>query len=138
MTRISQARLLATAIHLRDDLSPKQKSALLTRWEKVSFRIYGMLAHDARTRVGEYVRLAWRILNEDLPARDIDEAIGEIGQDFSMADAIKQLTHDNCYVGWENELRLAHRNRSSTFGPRVRLLRNPNTGSEILCYSLPN
>ena len=31
-----QARLLATAIHLREDFTPKQKQQLLSRWEKVS------------------------------------------------------------------------------------------------------
>ena len=61
VTRISQARLLATAIHLREDITPKQRQQLLSRWEKVSFRIYGLLNKDARTRVGDYVRLAWRV-----------------------------------------------------------------------------
>ena len=44
VTRISQARLLATAIHLRTDLKVSERRQLLARWEKVSFRIYGMLA----------------------------------------------------------------------------------------------
>ena len=56
VTRISQARLLATAIHLREDISPEQRKQLLSRWEKVSFRIYGLLGKDARTGVGSYVR----------------------------------------------------------------------------------
>ena len=42
VTRISQARLLATAIHLREDITPKQRQQLLSHWEKVSFRIYGL------------------------------------------------------------------------------------------------
>ena len=64
VTTISQARLLATAIHLREDITPKQRQQLLNRWEKVSFRIYGLLKKDARTRVGDYVRLAWRVIKE--------------------------------------------------------------------------
>ena len=52
VTRIAQARLLAVAISLRDDLKASQRDALLQRWEKVSFRIYGMLGKDARTGVG--------------------------------------------------------------------------------------
>jgi hypothetical protein len=105
VTRISQARLLATAIHLRTDISEKQRATLLARWEKVSFRIYAMLGNDARTRVGDYVRLAWRITNENLPVKEIDAELGEIGSNFTIEDAVNQLRNDNCYEGWENELR---------------------------------
>ena len=105
VTRISQARLLATAIHLREDITPKQRQQLLRRWEKVSFRIYGLLKKDARTRVGDYVRLAWRVINEQLSVDAIDEAIGKIGEEFPIEDAVDLLRNENCYDGWEAELR---------------------------------
>ena len=105
VTRISQARLLATAIYLRGDIKAEQRDALLARWEKVSFRIYGMLGNDARTRVGDYVRLAWRVVNDNLSVQCINEAIGEIGQDFPIEQAIAAVGKTNCYEGWENELR---------------------------------
>lgn len=107
VTRISQARLLAIAIHLREDISEKQRDVLLARWEKVSFRIYGMLEHDARKRVGEYVRLAWRVTHEGLSVNDISAAIGEIGEDpeFSIERAVAALYKADCYDGWEQELR---------------------------------
>ena len=105
VTRISQARLLATAIYLRADILPKERDMLLSKWEKVSFRIYGMLAHDARTRVGDYVRLAWRIINEGLSPKAIAAAIGDIGEEFTIENAVATLQHDNCYEGWETELR---------------------------------
>ena len=105
VTRISQARLLATAIHLRDDIKEKDRTNLLSRWEKVSFRIYGMLAYDARTRVGEYVRLAWHIVNSKLSAKDIESGIREIGLDFPIEDAVAAFHNRNCYEGWESELR---------------------------------
>jgi hypothetical protein len=105
VTRIAQARLLAVAIGLRDDLKTAQRNALLRRWEKVSFRIYGMLGKDARTGVGDYVRLAWRVINDGLSAADIDTAIGEIGKGFPIEHAIDELRMANCYEGWENELR---------------------------------
>ena len=63
VTRISQARLLAVAIHLRKDIKASERKELLARWKKVSFRIYGMLNKDARTGVGDYVRLAHRTIN---------------------------------------------------------------------------
>jgi hypothetical protein len=105
VTRISQARLLATAIHLRTDLAAGERKSLLSRWEKVSFRIYGLLGNDARTRVGDYVRLAWRVVNETLSVQQIDEAIGELGKDFTIDDAVAAMRNSNCYEGWENELR---------------------------------
>ena len=105
VTRISQARLLATAIHLREDITPKQRKQLLSRWEKVSFRIYGLLKKDARTRVGDYVRLAWRVINKQLSVHAIDDAIGEIGEEFPIEDAVDFLRNENCYDGWEAELR---------------------------------
>lgn len=105
VTRIAQARLLAVAIHLRDDIAEKDRKKLLLRWEKVSFRIYGMLMNDARTQVGNYVRLAWRIINEKLDANTIDAAIGDIGAEFPIEDAVDHLKDANCYEGWEGELR---------------------------------
>jgi len=105
VTRISQARLLATAIFLRDDLKEDDRESLLKRWEQVSFRIYGMLGYDARTRVGDFVRLAWRVVNEKPKANEIHKAIHEIGLDFPIEHAIRALQESNCYDDWENELR---------------------------------
>jgi Protein of unknown function DUF262/Protein of unknown function (DUF1524) len=105
VTRISQARLLATAINLRSDLGEPDRDELMRKWEKVTFRIYGMLCKDARTRVGDYVRLAWRIVNESLPADEIGQAILGIGADFPIADAIDDLRESDYYNGWEDELR---------------------------------
>jgi hypothetical protein len=105
VTRISQARLLAAAIILRDDFKPTERTALLGRWEKVSFRIYGMLGNDARKRVGDYVRLAWSVINEKLSVKEIDAAIAEIGADFPIDEAIDELRKANCYEDWESELR---------------------------------
>ena len=105
VTRISQARLLAVAIQLRDDLKPEHRKRLLTRWEKVSFRIYGMLRNDARKRVGDYCRLAWRVVNEQLPVPVIERELKVIGDEFSIDEAVESLRNDNCYEGWEVELR---------------------------------
>ena len=105
VTRISQARFLATAIHLRDDIPNKERQDLLLLWEKISFRIYGMFGKDARVRVGEYVRLAWQITNNKLSVDDITEGLQEIGKDFPIGQAIECLKGKNCYEGWEDELR---------------------------------
>ena len=105
VTRISQARLLATAIHLREDITPEQSKQLLSRWEKISFRIYGLLMKDARTGVGNYVRLAWRVVNKKLSVDAIDKALLEIGEEFPIEVAVDLLRNENCYDNWEAELR---------------------------------
>lgn len=105
VTRISQARLLAIAIELRDDLSDSDREQLMVRWEKVTFRIYGMLGNDARTRVGDYVRLAWNVVNKAPSVKAISASIGEIGAAFPIDEAIEGLQNENCYEGWEAELR---------------------------------
>ena len=105
ITKISQARLLAVAIHLKKDIGHDDKEKILTIWEKVTFRIYGMLRKDARTQVGNYVRLSWRILNEDLTVEKICDEIKSIGEDFPIDVAIKSLQDSNCYEGWQEELR---------------------------------
>lgn len=63
ITSIAQARPLAVAIYL-SGFSAEEKWDLLTAWEKASFRVFGLCRKDARTSVGEYVRLAWDILND--------------------------------------------------------------------------
>jgi hypothetical protein len=64
-----------------------------------------MLRNDARTRVGDYVRLAWRVGNEPLSVASISAAIDTIGDGFTIESAIENLRGGNCYEGWENELR---------------------------------
>lgn len=105
VTRITQARLLATAVYLREDLKLSERDSILKRWEKVSFRIYGLLSNDARTRVGDYVRLAWRVVNEKLPAKTILKELAIIGEEFPIEEAAEALRNANCYESWEDELR---------------------------------
>ena len=105
VTRISQARLLAVAIHLRKDIKAPERRELLARWEKVSFRIYGMLNKDARTGVGDYVRLAHRTIKEKLSPKEIHTGIKNIGAPYAIEAAVKALRNSNCYEGWGDELR---------------------------------
>ena len=42
VTSIAQARMVATAVHLRQDFTDHERARILRRWEKVTFRIYGM------------------------------------------------------------------------------------------------
>ena len=107
VTRIGQARMLAVALYLRKNFTNCEREKLLVRWEKVTFRIYGLLRKDARTGVGSYVSLAWQIVNEEnLSTEDIHTSIREIGNEFSIENAIKHIRDsNNCYENWKDELR---------------------------------
>lgn len=104
VTEISQARLFATAVFLRNDMLESEKHEILNQWEKVTFRIYGMYRKDARTAVGDYVRLAWRVVQEKLPKNDIIKELKRIGAEFTAKGAIDSLRKTDCYMGWQREL----------------------------------
>jgi len=107
VTRIAHARLLAVAIGL-GKFSLSEKKRLLNSWEKISFRVFGLCRKDARTQVGEYVRLAWDCLNEGIEALEAEERLLKIGSDdreHSIDWAVENIKDTNCYDGWEEELR---------------------------------
>jgi hypothetical protein len=105
VTKIAHARLLAVAIELREDLG-KGREKLLDQWEKVTFRIFGMFRRDARTGVGDYVRLARRLLAEQPTQGAALAAIRDLcGEEFEIGAAVDELRNANCYEGWEEELR---------------------------------
>ena len=104
VTKIAHARLVAASVQLRTDLTEVEKTQILNRWESVTFRIFGMYRRDARTGVGDYVRLAWRIAQENIPTEQIMNDLSKIGQHYPVDQALKQLEKSNCYEAWEEEL----------------------------------
>jgi hypothetical protein len=64
-----------------------------------------MYAKDARTRVGDYVRLAWQIVNEKLSAKTIVKELQIIGSEFTIEGAVDELRKTDCYSDWAEELR---------------------------------
>ena len=105
VTEIAHARLLAVAIILRN-FPPDQEEELLDQWEKTTFHIFGLCRKDARTGVGDYVRLAWDTLNNpELNTGKIAKEIQKIRKNYSFDSVQDQLTNTNCYEGWEDELR---------------------------------
>ena len=105
VSRIYQARLLAVAILLKKELSEQQRSHLMVKWEKISFRIYGLMRNDARTAVGEYVRLAWHIINSDMDFNQIHSGLNSIGKNYPIEDAVTRLDASDCYHQWGEGLR---------------------------------
>lgn len=107
ITGIAQARLLAIAILLSSNSDDKE-TTLLELWEKASFRVFGLCRKDARTGVGEYVRLSWDVINDkNITTTCIGDSIRKIseGKEHSIDWAIAQIENENCYEGWEDELR---------------------------------
>ena len=105
VTKIAHARLLAVAIILKG-FPPNQEAELLDQWEKTTFRVFGLCGKDARTGVGDYVRLAWNIQNK--PELNIDEILDRItrlGESHSIDEVVNQAEKLNWYEGWEPELR---------------------------------
>ena len=104
VTKISQARLLALAILLRN-FPCEEERKILDQWERTTFRIFGLCRKDARTGVGDYVSLAWKILNHKYPARRILREIERIGNSDKY-NIDKAFTEEpDCYERWQEELR---------------------------------
>ena len=86
--------------------SSEQETELLDQWENTTFRIFGLCGKDARTGVGDYVRLAWDIQNKpELDANKILGDIANLGESHSINEALSQPENKNWYEGWEPELR---------------------------------
>ncbi len=105
VTRIAHARLVAVAVELNQDFTDAEKIQILDKWENVTFRIYGMYGKDARWMVGDYVRLAWDISNNNLSAAEALKRLSSIGSGFSIAGAVDILRRMDCYNHWRGELR---------------------------------
>jgi hypothetical protein len=104
VTQIVQARLVAIAVLLRG-FPATSENEILRRWENVTFRIYALKGNDARTAVGDYVRLAWQITNKDLAPAAILSALTSIGRIAPIKDAVQELWKADCYNGWTESLR---------------------------------
>jgi len=105
--RVAHARLVAVAVLLRD-FDAEEQRALLDAWEQVSFRIFGLCRKDARSKVGDYVRLAWEISANEADVGEIREELDRIGSDdeeHGIEWAVEHTRDHNCYEGWEEELR---------------------------------
>ena len=101
VTEILHARLLAVAIKLAQGVSEPERENLLDQWERVTFRIFGLYGKDSRNKVGEYVRLAAKIVGNDLNTRTYNQvmaALHTLGRDFSVDQAvIEGLVGKDCY-----------------------------------------
>lgn len=106
VTDITQARLLAVSIMLRKDLREEERDRLLEQWERTSFKIFGLFRKDARTKVGEYVRVAKKIRKDaNANVDDLLQSISGVGSDFPIETAVEELNKHDFYSDWQKELR---------------------------------
>ena len=105
VTKISHARFVAIAI-LRREFEPDIQSQLLNRWERVTFRIFGLGGADSRHKVGDYVRLGHQIVSDDMSADEVDKGLVGLGSDYDLDAILAGRGYwSNCYGGWTEELR---------------------------------
>ncbi len=101
VTEILHARLLAVAIKSARGVTEPERKMLLDQWERVTFRIFGLYAKDSRTKVGDYVRLAARIVTSDINTRtynQIMDGLHQLGADHPIDNAVNQgLIGQDCY-----------------------------------------
>jgi hypothetical protein len=101
VTRILQARILAVALQSTKTLSEAQRRIALDQWERTTFRIFGLAGRDSRYKVGDYVRLADRVMNEDKATLGFDEIMQELrflGVEFPTKQVAKEaLAERNIY-----------------------------------------
>jgi len=104
VTRIVHARFLATAILLRQ-FSPEVEVKLLSQWERVTFRIFGLAGADTRHKVGDYVRLGYDVITRKPSPEAISAEMTSLGKEYSIKDVLENIDWTECYEGWTEELR---------------------------------
>jgi hypothetical protein len=64
---------------------------LLDQWERVSFRIFGLFGRDSRAKVGDYVRIGYRIMTNHIELRTYNQIMSELhnlGKEFPIESAV--------------------------------------------------
>ncbi|MBJ6127385.1 DUF262 domain-containing protein [Microvirga splendida] len=102
--KVVHTRFLATAIDLHPDLAEREKEDLQRLWENVTFRIYGLAGKDARSSVGDYVRLAWEVGRKKIRTRTIAAQMKEWVRFYPKTELLKVAKKQDRYNDWQDEL----------------------------------
>jgi hypothetical protein len=100
--------LLAVAINSAQGVSEPERRKLLEQWERVTFRIFGLFGKDSRTKVGDYVRLAAKIVTEDIETRTYNQIMNglrELGREYSVEQALEAGVADKDFYARADECR---------------------------------
>jgi hypothetical protein len=101
VTDILHSRILAVALLLAEGVNEQERGTLLDQWERTTFRIFGLHGRDARHKVGDYVKLAARIVKND-PAvhtfAQILAALKELGDKYPIDKGVATgIANQDCY-----------------------------------------
>lgn len=102
--KVVHARFVALAIQLRK-FDKKIANDLMGRWERVSFRLFGIARLDARSLVREYVELGHDIIWNELTAKEIAERLDELDADYDIDDAMSGKTYWDEWYGRREDTR---------------------------------
>lgn len=87
--KVAHARFVAVAIGLRD-WDRATRDDLLARWERVSFRLFGVARLDARSLIREFVQLGHDVVAGGLAAKEVAKRLDALGADYDV-DEVMQL-----------------------------------------------
>ena len=93
MGRILHARILYVALHLAKGVTDVERDKLLQQWERITFRIFGMMGKDSRTAIGDYNRLSTKIVQGDPSYQTFNQIMNclhSIGDSYPIGDAIEE------------------------------------------------
>lgn len=93
VTDILHARVLAVSILSAPGINHQERRKLLEQWERVTFRIFGLSGKDSRTKVGDYVRMAAKIVGDDIEMRTYNQimaALRHLGVDYPVERAVDE------------------------------------------------
>ena len=105
VTDIVQARLLATAVLLRSELSDSERQKLLREWENITFRLFGLRRLDARWAVGDYVRLAWETVAGQASVDNVIQGLRQLSQYHTIENAVNSVMSQPWYPHWSDDVR---------------------------------
>ncbi len=93
VTEILHARLLAVAILAAQNVDERERQFLLAQWERITFRIFGLFGKDSRTKVGDYVKLGYKIVTNDPEVRSYSQIMAELrdlGSEYPVDKAAEE------------------------------------------------
>lgn len=99
--KVSHARFVAVAIKIRG-FDAKTTDDLIDRWERASFRLFGIARLDARSFIKEYVQLAYEVAAGSLDPKAIAKRLDALGEDFDVDETMSLKAYwDEWY--WRRE-----------------------------------
>ena len=99
--KVAHARFVAVAIKLRG-FDAATTDDLIGRWERASFRLFGLARLDARSFIKEYVQLGYEIMASSMDAKAIAKGLDALGKDYDVDETMSLKSYwDEWY--WRRE-----------------------------------